>query len=178
VLSQSAIVFPPFRLDASNQQLWEGSRELPLRPKPFAVLNYLATHPRRLVTRSELVKAVWPDSHVGEGVLRGYIRDLRMVLGDDAEAPRFIETVARRGYRFVAKVVGDRNQRSAGPGNSELHAAVALPDVLAVGRERELAQLHLWLEKARAGDRQVVFVSGEPGIGKNYFGRCFSRSSV
>lgn len=85
-----------------NEQLWWGSQLLPLRPKPFAVLSYLATHPHRLVTKEELLKAVWPDVRVSEGILHTYVRDLRQVLGEDSEAPRIIETVARRGYRFIA----------------------------------------------------------------------------
>jgi len=165
VLSESAIVFPPFRLDPSNQQLWEGAKELPLRPKPFAVLAYLAAHPRRLVTRPELVKAVWPDAHVGEGVLRGYIRDLRVVLGDDAEAPRFIETVARRGYRFVAEVGGTSYPTKTSQGAEDPHPSLSR-NAHVVGREKELTQLHRCLDKALAGARHMVFVTGEPGIGK------------
>ena len=102
----SWVEFSPFRLDLVNQELWRGSERLPLRGKPFAVLAYLATHPARLVPRDELLEAVWPDTHVGEGLLRGYVRELRAVLGDDAAEPRFIETVARRGYRFVAPLRG------------------------------------------------------------------------
>src|SRR5690349_12584350 len=98
--SDRAIEFPPFRLDLVNQQLWRDAELMPLRPKPFAVLAYLAARPGRLVTRAELVKAVWPDTHVGGAVLRGYIRDLRSTLGDDPGSPRFIETLAHRGYRF------------------------------------------------------------------------------
>ena len=75
---------------------------LPLRPKPFAILRYLAEHPHRLVTKEELLKAVWPETCVSAGLLHTYLRDLRDVLGEDPEAPRVIETVARRGYRFIA----------------------------------------------------------------------------
>src|SRR4029450_3243179 len=98
----SSVEFPPFRLDLANHELWRGEQRLVLRPKPFAVLAYLATHASRLVSREELAQAVWPDTHVGDGLLRGYVRDVRTALGDDAAAPRFIETVARLGYRFLA----------------------------------------------------------------------------
>src|SRR5262245_44912410 len=94
------ILFPPFRLDPVNQQVWHGVEQVALRPKPFAVLRYLVEHAGQLVSRAELVQAVWPTTSVSEGVLRGYIRDLRVVLGDNAAAPRFIETLPRRGYRF------------------------------------------------------------------------------
>jgi DNA-binding winged helix-turn-helix (wHTH) protein len=83
--------FPPFHLDLANEQLWRGAELLPLRPKAFRLLRYLAEHPQRLVTQEELLKAVWQHSYVSEGLLRGYIRELRGLLGDDAKAPRFIE---------------------------------------------------------------------------------------
>src|ERR687891_854929 len=90
---ESSLYFSRFRLDLLNAQLWRGAELLPLRPKPFAVLQYLADNPGRVITRAELFKAVWPQSYVSSGVLRGYIRDLRAVLGDEAAAPKFIETV-------------------------------------------------------------------------------------
>ena len=98
------IVFPPFRLDVRNEQLWRDAELVPVRPKPFAVLAYLATHPGRLVTAAELRKVVWPNTYVSEGLLRSYIREVRVVLGDESETPRFIETVLRRGYRFLPAV--------------------------------------------------------------------------
>ena len=94
------ILFPPFCLDPINQQVRQGDQVLLLRPKLFAVLQYLVEHAGRLVTREEILGEIWPNTYLSEAVLRGYIRDLRTVLGDTAEAPRFIETVPRRGYRF------------------------------------------------------------------------------
>ena len=102
--SETLILFPPFRLDVGNEQLWRDDELVPVRPKPFAVLAYLAMHPARLVTAVELRNAVWPNTYVGEGLLRGYIREVRTVLGDDPERPRFIETIPRRGYRFLPAV--------------------------------------------------------------------------
>ena len=163
--SDAAIEFPPFRLDLLNQQLWRGAELLLLRPKPFAVLAYLATRAGRLVPRAELVKAVWPDTHVGAVVLRGYIRDLRLTLGDDPEAPRFIETVAHRGYRFIAAVSGGQYS-PADDQPSEPAAGVELLNPTLVGRETERNQLLRWLTRSVRGNRQVVFVTGEPGIGK------------
>ncbi|MGH8008247.1 MAG: winged helix-turn-helix domain-containing protein, partial [Candidatus Binatia bacterium] len=99
---EQSLFFAPFHLDLLNEQLWREDALFPLRPKTFAVLRYLVEHPDRLVTRQELLQALWPGTYVSEGLLRGYIRDLRAVLGDDAGAPRFIETVERRGYRWIA----------------------------------------------------------------------------
>jgi DNA-binding winged helix-turn-helix (wHTH) protein/predicted ATPase len=163
VPTDSSVEFAPFRLDLLNQELWRGSERLPLRAKPFAVLAYLAQHPARLVLRAELVQAVWPDTHVGEGLLRGYVRELRNVLGDDPAAPRFIETVARRGYRFVAPVES-RDDRAAGGARPGM--AITTPTNL-VGRGAELRELADLFAEAEAGRRRIVFVTGEAGIGKS-----------
>lgn len=96
------LLFPPFRLDALNERLWRESERVRLRPKAFAVLRYLVEHAGELVSRQELLRVVWPNTHVSEGVLRWYLHELREALGDEAEEPRFIETVAGRGYRFLA----------------------------------------------------------------------------
>src|SRR5262249_2495240 len=163
------IHFPPFHLDLTNEQLWRGTQQLPLRPKPFALLRYLAENPGRLVTKEELLQAVWPETYVSEGLLSTYIRDLRAALGDDPEAPRFIETVVRRGYRFIAPLMTAppaAGLTSPVPSSDAQHSGLSTQDSVLVGRETELAQLHGWLEKALAGERQVVFVTGEPGIGK------------
>lgn len=93
--------FPPFRLDVANEQLWREEQLIALRPKTFAILRYLAEHPNRLVTKEELLHAVWGDTLVSEEGLRDYLREIRQALGDDAEAPRFVETVRGRGYRFL-----------------------------------------------------------------------------
>jgi DNA-binding winged helix-turn-helix (wHTH) protein len=98
------IIFPPFRLDPVNEQLWRENQLVPLRPKTFAVLRCLVEQAGRLVTKEELLKAVWPGTRVSEGILKGYIRDLRDILGDDSQQPRFIETVPRRGHRFLPTV--------------------------------------------------------------------------
>lgn len=155
-------VFPSFRLDTLHEGLWRGSETVPLRRKLLALLHYLVEHPGRLVTREELFAAVWPDTHVSEGVLTVCIRELRQALEDDSQQPRFIETIPRRGYRFIGKI---RSQLS-GVSSQQLAATSQHLATRLVGQEAELGQLHGWLEKALQGERQVVFVTGEPGIGK------------
>src|SRR5262245_10193876 len=98
------LIFPPFRLDREHEQLWHGTDPVSLRPKAFAVLRYLAAQAPRLVTPTELLQAVWGEAYMSESLLRRYIRELRAVLGDEAQAPRFIATVVRRGWRFLALV--------------------------------------------------------------------------
>src|SRR5438128_355857 len=74
--------FPPFRLDVSDERLWRDGTELKLRRKPFAILKYLATHPKRLVTQDDLIEAVWGKVVISESLLRTHMRDLRQVIGD------------------------------------------------------------------------------------------------
>src|SRR6185369_12610905 len=100
------ILFKPYSLDLTNECLWEGSQPIKLRPKAFAVLEYLLARPGQLVTKEELLDAVWPGTFVGEAVLKVAIRQLRETLGDDPKSPRFIETAHRRGYRFIGPIAG------------------------------------------------------------------------
>jgi DNA-binding winged helix-turn-helix (wHTH) protein/tetratricopeptide (TPR) repeat protein len=99
--------FPPFRLDLVNQCLWRDGTRISLMPKPFAVLTYLVEHAGRLVTHEELLAAIWPDTFVQPEVLRRYILEIRRVLGDNAETPRFIQTFPKRGYQFIAPIRRD-----------------------------------------------------------------------
>jgi len=154
--TEQHILFPPFRLDTVNECLWQGERALALTPKAFAVLRYLVEHPGRLVTKEELLTAVWPKVYVSDAVLKVCVREIRKALGDQHKAPRFVETLHRRGYRFIAPLTTTQPIQSP---KSE-----PVPSI--VGREAAFAQLHGWLEKALSGERQFVFVDGEAGIGK------------
>src|SRR2546422_9611500 len=95
-------VFGPFRLDPDHACLWCTAQSIPLPPKVYAELHYLVTHPDRLVTKEEILEAVWPETAVTDAVVRVAIGALRKVLGDMSQMPRYIATVPRRGYRFVA----------------------------------------------------------------------------
>src|SRR5215510_2423661 len=103
-MPSSQWVFGPFRLDPANACLWHGVEAVVLPPKAFDVLHYLVTHPDRLVTKDELLDAVWPETAVTDAVVRNAIGVLRKVLSDTAQTPRFIATVPRRGYRFLASI--------------------------------------------------------------------------
>ena len=96
-MPSSQWVFDRFRLDPDHACLWRDAEALGLPPKTFAVLHYLVTHPDRLVTKEELLDAIWPETAVTDAVLRVAIGALRKVLRDTAQAPRFIATVHRRG---------------------------------------------------------------------------------
>jgi hypothetical protein len=94
--------FADFRLDPDNACLWRGTQPLALTPKAFDVLQYLVTHPDRLVTKGTLLDAVWPETAISEAVVRIAIGELRRVLGDTAQAPRFIATVAMACWSILA----------------------------------------------------------------------------
>ena len=122
------ISFPPFRLDPVNEQLWRGRQLVALKPKTFAVLRYLLERPQRLVTKDDLLDALWAGVHVGEAVLKTHLREIRQALGDKAKAPRFIETVHRRGYRFIASgspLAGSRSEPAAPSSVSQRRASSA-----------------------------------------------------
>jgi TolB-like protein/DNA-binding winged helix-turn-helix (wHTH) protein/Flp pilus assembly protein TadD len=99
--------FQSFRLDTVNHLLLRGEERLPLTPKAFDVLRYLVEHAGNLVTQDELLGALWPKTYVNQEVLRKYILEIRKALGDKPDKPEFIETIKKRGYRFVAPVTDD-----------------------------------------------------------------------
>jgi predicted ATPase len=154
--------FACFQLDTQNECLWRNGDRIALTPKPFAVLRYLVENPQRLVTHDELLEALWPETYVQPQVLRTYVLELRKVLGDDAGNARFIETVPKRGYRFISPV----GEISYAAGyDYEKHPGTTPPTEL-LGRSNELKQLHQAMAAALKGERQIFFVTGEVGIGK------------
>ena len=169
-MDNSQLSFGPFRFDETNECLWQGSQPIPLRPKAFAVLKYLITHRGVLVTKQQLLHDVWPNTYVSDAVLKDCIRQLRQVLNDDAKAPQFIETSHRRGYRFIASVIGGKPSLddAATPAAIPYTQPPNVPGTTAriLGRDAALSQLGQWLEIALTGNCQTVFVTGESGIGK------------
>ena len=167
--------FGPFRLDGANQSLWKGDTRVPLMPKPFAVLQHLVDRAGQLVTQDQLLEAIWPDTFVQPEVLRRYILEVRRALDDQAGSPRFVQTFPKRGYQFIAEVIdhssrnhiGHADDGGDGTGIGKL-----------VGRASALADLRRHLEYAQAGRRQVLFVVGEPGIGKTSVADAFQRLSI
>src|SRR6185312_5242524 len=156
-------------------------RAIPLRPKAFAVLKLLVERPGLLVTKQQVLDAVWPDTFVGEAVLKDSIRQLREALHDDAAEPLYIETAHRRGYRFIGKLSEPTAKTSAVSSSSPAfegssnHATVRADAQEVLGRDAELSKLRTWLKRAIAGERQTVFITGEPGIGKTTLMQAFLR---
>ena len=131
---------------------------MPLVPKAFNVLRYLVEHPGRLVTQDEILGALWPETYVNPEVIKKYILGIRKVLGDQHDKPEFIETLPKRGYQFVAAV---SDEVVAGPQGPATEITKKM-----VGRDAALAELNSYLRRALQGQRQVIFVTGEAGIGK------------
>lgn len=103
-LKNKQLEFGVFRVDIAGQQLLRDSDPIPLPPKAFDTLLFLLNNSRRLITREELMKAVWPDSFVEDGNVSVNIFQLRKALGEMEDGRPFIETVPRKGYRFCAEV--------------------------------------------------------------------------
>jgi len=136
--------FPPFRLDRVSQCLWRrgddaDEQRILLPPTAFAMLGYLVEHAGRLVTQDELLDALWADTFVQPEVLKSHIKEIRSALGDDPKNARFVETLPRRGYRFIASVTDDSCKTNLG---------VDSPASRLVGRNRELEQLRGSLRRA------------------------------
>jgi DNA-binding winged helix-turn-helix (wHTH) protein len=102
--------FEHFELDEAEARLTCAGQPIALAPKPFAVLCALARTPGRLVTKNALLDLVWGHRFVTESVLKSAISEVRAALGDDPKAPRYVETVSRRGYRFIAAPAGAQAQ--------------------------------------------------------------------
>ena len=115
--------FDRFELDEAEARLTCAGESVALAPKPFAVLCALARTPGRLVTKNALLDLVWGHRFVTESVLKSAISELRAALDDDPRQPRYIETVSRRGYRFIAAGIG-----------ASSHSAPALEWDVAAGR--------------------------------------------
>ena len=154
-----SVEFPPFRLDTLNQCLWRADRapeeRLLLAPRAFDVLRYLVEHPGRLVTHTELLDALWPKTYVQPEVLKSHIAAIRALLGDDARKPLFIETLSRRGYRFIAPVT----EGASAPDVARTNLPEAVSEL--IGRETELDAV-----VALATEHRLVSLVGAGGIGK------------
>ncbi len=157
--------FRSFQLDTINECLWQEGERVPLTPKAYAIVRHLIGHDGCLVTKEELMEAVWPGTYVQEENLKGYILELRRALGDRAGNPSFIETQRGRGYRFIAPVTDRAPAISASAGDRIFRHLS--------GRQAELKRLAACFERAARGERQVVFITGEPGIGKTALTEAF-----
>jgi pimeloyl-ACP methyl ester carboxylesterase/DNA-binding winged helix-turn-helix (wHTH) protein len=151
------------RLDPPSGHVYRGPDVVPLTPKAFALLGYLTDHAGRLVSKQELLDAVWPGVFVGDAVLKSTIREVRKALGDDPAAPRFIETAHRRGYRFIAPVTAAPASATAAP-DVGLHPASAAVPVVPAARARvryaQSGSVNIAYQIVGSGPIDLVFVMG------------------
>src|ERR1700722_10556867 len=167
--------FARFRLDPVNQCLWrrseaEHEERVLLAPKAFSVLTYLVDHAGRLVTPEEVVNSVGWGRVVEPQTVKKHIVEVRTALGDRAKNSLFIETLPRRGYRFIAQVSECGAPEPTVPGR-------AAPGAL-VGRGWALEELNKAWQHAAGGERQIVFITGEPGIGKSAVAEVFLQQAA
>ncbi len=167
----AAAARPIFRLDGARQQLTADGVAVGLQPKALALLFLLVENAPRVVPRAELVEAVWDGLSVSGDAIRYTVRELRRGLGDSATEPLFVETVSRRGWCFVGRatrVSGDSwilegRVAEGAPPASEL----PVDSSPFVGRDAEMGMMLDLLSHAQSGERRILFVRGEPGIGKS-----------
>ena len=156
------VTFLDYRLDPVSGQLYRGGTPIPLTPKAFALLGYLAQSAGKLVSKQELLDAVWAGVFVGDAVLKSTMREVRKALGDDADAPRFIETAHRRGYRFIAPVTSApapavrATDGPAGGSSVAVRSAAAQPRV----RYAHSGSVNIAYQVVGSGPVDLVFVMG------------------
>ncbi len=189
--------FGEFELDLPLYELRRAGEPYPLEPQVFDVLAFLVRRHDRLVSKDELLDAIWGHRFVTEASLNSRVMAARKALGDTGQDQRFIRTVRGRGYRFVAAVAERPGEAlpTAGPpapadpstGRPGAPLLPGLPQLPAspdgdredplplVGRDAELEHLRRQLGRALAGTRQVVFVTGEAGLGKTALIEVFLR---
>ncbi|MDJ0786970.1 MAG: AAA family ATPase [Myxococcota bacterium] len=164
-----ALLPHPLLLDETRHELRRGEERIPLPPKSLELLRVLLERAGAVVTRDELLEAVWRGVHVTPDALRYSMRQLRLALDDSVSEPVFIETLPRVGWRFVGQAapvgsVGERGWQFTPRGSAGLDAPSLAPTP--AGRAAEMRALQSALARTDAGERVLLFVSGEAGIGK------------
>lgn len=139
-------LFNAFRLDTENHVLWRNGDRVPLAPKASHGLAYLVERAGRVVSQDELLEALWPETSVNPEVLRKCIREIRKALGDRPVNPDFIETVPKRGYRFVAPVIDE--DEAEPPDATTSHAAEEKLGAATAASEQGSTAVKQWLWKA------------------------------
>src|SRR5262249_13851273 len=180
--------FRTFRLDTANHLLWRDGDRVPVPPKNYDVLAYLVERAGQVVTQDEILEALWPETYVNPEVLRKYILEIRKTLGDRPDKPEFIETLPKRGYRFVAPVVEEngagpqhlpasdvvRNEAAAVPAANELLTKENVPqETVSAKLEAYSRSRDVWKPAAA-----LVVVILVVGIASKYMLRSRNRTTV
>ena len=140
---RQTVRFGPFEVSLHDREIRRQGVRVPLQAQPFAVLEWLVAHPGELVTREELRQRLWPDGTFVDfdKSLNTAVMKLREALGDNAQAPLFIETAAKIGYRFIASVTEPAGEAIAPPLSSQAAPPPIEPARALPGRRRALASL-------------------------------------
>ena len=174
--------FENYRLDTDNAALWKGDEQIVLRPKTFDVLRYLVEHAGELVRKETLLETVWEGSYVVEGVLTTSMSELRKIFGDTAKNQRYIATVYRRGYRFIAPVSSPEQASKPVSDDTEISISEAtrsdsmrqFPGTRGfVGREQECDRLVQKLTED--SECRILSLIGPGGIGKTRLALALTR---
>jgi predicted ATPase len=164
--------FGPFQLDPTDRVLFREGEVLLLSPKGFDLLLVLVRNAGRVVAKDELMREVWPNTFVEDNNLTVNVSALRKILDERPSSQTYIQTVPRRGYRFAASV---RHSRESLPVIQQWPRSAELDSEIVVGREPELHKLEAFLTKAVQGCGRMIFITGEPGIGKTALSNAFLR---
>ncbi|MFK7920146.1 MAG: winged helix-turn-helix domain-containing protein, partial [Ilumatobacter sp.] len=156
--------FDGFELSTARFELRSGGTTNPIEPRAFDVLSYLLKNRDRVVSKEELLDTLWGDRFVGEAALTTAVRTARIAIGDNGKEQRLIRTVLRRGYQFVGTVT--ESGTATGNGIPLPARMVEQSGLGFAGRDTELTLLSDTCKQVCAtGQRQLVFMSGEAGIG-------------
>ncbi|HEB88075.1 MAG TPA: hypothetical protein ENI85_00750, partial [Deltaproteobacteria bacterium] len=162
-VDEMVLAFGDFILDTDAAELRLRNAPVEIQPKAIALLQYLIERRHRVVSKQELLDALWPDQVVSEGVLKRAIHALRVAVADTGSQQSVIATRSRVGYRFVAEL------HPRLPPRMELAGAEGEPvsdRADFVGRALSLGRLRSAWARARSGHGAVVLIAGPPGIGK------------
>ena len=162
-MPDASLRFGPFVLDRGGYRVLRGEHVVDLTPKLIDLLFHLVDHRGTLVTKEALLDALWPGANVTDNALAQAVSELRQALGDDASAPTYIKTVARRGYRFIAPVepLGERTREAAGvaaPAADPRHAknTIAVMDFVNVSGNSTYAWLSAGIAETVTGDLRAL----------------------
>lgn len=157
--------FAEFRFDEQHGLLWHHGVRVPLTGKAAAVLTSLIDAPEQRLTLNEILRQVWPDTHVTSGNIKVLVREIRQALADNVRNPRFVRTLPH-GYEFIPRV------------SDGVHHPADRTSAIFVGRAQLLGAIESALLSAHTSARRFVLVTGAPGAGKTAFGERVLRAAA